>query len=105
MAYFNLTIAWYLFFYKRFLDRQPFQDMKLLPVYLTWSSPMAIGASILCLFIGGLIELVQEWFTDDRTMDVWDLVANTSGIVIAVIVIWIVSVAYQAIYKSKASDS
>lgn len=101
-AYFKLTVAWYFFFYKRFLDKQPMQDLKLLPVYLTFSPAIVIGAAVLCMFIGGSIELIQEWFTEDRTMDAWDLVANTAGIVIAVFVIWLVSFLYQSVISTKA---
>lgn len=103
-AYYWLTITWYLFFYKKFIDRQGVFKIENLSVYLTWSPLMAIGSAVLCVFIGGSLELIQEWFTENRTMDVWDMVANLSGIVIAVVSIAVVSKLYQHFKRTKAEN-
>jgi VanZ family protein len=34
---------------------------------------------------GIILEFAQEWFTDNRTKDVYDALANTFGIIIAII--------------------
>ncbi len=102
MAYLKLTIAWYFFFYKRFLDSQVLPEMNFIALYLTWSRTIAIGACVLCFLIGVLIEIVQGMWTENRTMDIWDVAANTSGIVIAAILLWAISRCYHALQRSKS---
>jgi VanZ family protein len=53
----------------------------------TWSRSIAIGAGFLCAVIGGIVEIAQGYFSDNRTMDIYDMIANLCGIVIAVLVL------------------
>jgi len=40
--------------------------------------------SLLSLFYGGLIEIIQEYFSQFRTGDGWDFFADTIGVLIAI---------------------
>lgn len=75
LAYFLLAIAWFCFFY---LNK-------------TYKKPKAIlySASIAFVF-GALIEVLQGTLTKVRAFDVYDLIANTLGIVIAVLLIMVI---------------
>ncbi|BAO55144.1 hypothetical protein NMS_1135 [Nonlabens marinus S1-08] len=40
------------------------------------------------MIIGGLIELGQGYFSEYRSMDVYDMMANTVGIIIAALLVY-----------------
>ena len=50
---------------------------------------------LLLILYGILLEYAQEWFTKNRTKDVFDVLANTSGIIFATLV-------YKYIYNKFA---
>lgn len=47
-----------------------------------------IGATICPVLFGGVVELIQEYFTSYRGGDWWDFLANTSGALTAAIIAW-----------------
>ena len=90
-AYFIMTVLWYIFFYHRFLERQlHFKYNLILTIIHNGPELLAIAAAIFSLVIGGLIELGQGFISQNRTMDVYDMVANATGIIIALIVLWLI---------------
>ncbi len=91
VAYFIMTVLWYLFFYHRFLERQIDYKYTLLTLVSQWSSTIAIAAAMFSLVIGGLIELGQGFITVNRSMDLFDLLANTAGIIIALLFLRLLS--------------
>ena len=44
-----------------------------------FSSKMLILALVTCFFYGIVVEAFQQWFTETRTFDLLDIVANASG--------------------------
>jgi len=44
-----------------------------------FSSKMLLLALITCFFYGIVVEAFQQWFTETRTFDILDIVANASG--------------------------
>ena len=65
-AYFTLTICWLFSFYKK----------KKLKYYIV----------VACIFYGIIIEVLQHTLTMYRTGDIYDILANTLGIVLGLIV-------------------
>lgn len=90
-AYFIMALLWYFFFYSRFLQQQTHVTFKWKDIVKSWSSTIAIAASILSFIVGVLVELAQEYISVNRTMDFYDAVANTTGIIFAILVLWIIS--------------
>lgn len=56
----------------------------------SWSKVIAIAAAVLCFVIGILVELGQEYISVNRTMDIFDALANTSGIIIAMLTLYLI---------------
>jgi VanZ family protein len=75
--YFVFTLLWYFFF----------------RIHTAMSNfKIRLVVFLFAFFFGLLIEACQEFFTADRSADVLDVVANTSGSIAAVVVLWIVRV-------------
>jgi VanZ family protein len=53
-------------------------------IYKNWSRSIGIGAAFLCAVVGGIVEIAQEYLATNRTMDLFDMIANLCGIVIAI---------------------
>ncbi len=86
-AYFLLTILWYFFFYQRYSYYQSHVQFDFSTMYRNWVRSIAIGAGFLCALIGGIVEIAQGYLAENRTMDAYDMIANVSGIVIAVLLL------------------
>jgi VanZ family protein len=89
LAYMGMMFFWYLFFYHRFLEKQVHFNYNLRTIITGWSSTIAIAAALFSMIIGGLMELGQGFYTTNRTMDALDMLANTTGIIIATFILWI----------------
>jgi len=72
VAYFIFTILWFLFFFFSEVRKENFKQS-------------LIKSAIICVFYGGLMELSQMFLTDYRSPEWNDMLANTSGVIIAVI--------------------
>jgi len=90
VAYFLLTLSWFLFFKNRYLSTQfSFKTM-------TWNNlfyferSIIIGAAALCFVIGAMIELAQGYLVINRSMEWDDLLANTVGILFAVLILFLI---------------
>lgn len=89
-AYALMTILWYLFFYSRYLTNSGMGTFKVGVIFRSWSKVIAIAAAVLCFVIGVLVELGQEYISVNRTMDIYDALANTTGIIIAVFTLYLI---------------
>jgi len=69
LAYFGLMLSW-LFVFEKFNKKRIFRFLIVLAVFL----------------FGMLMELLQQMLTTSRQADVYDVFANTSGIIIAYLV-------------------
>jgi len=77
-AYFGLTALWIFWvLFKRFSKAQATPSKKL------WLIVGAIG--LIAILYGVLMEVLQGTLTSYRTPDVWDILANTVGSVLALI--------------------
>lgn len=72
--YFVFTLLWYFFF--RLNSRKN-------------SVKLRLSVFILAFAFGLFIEICQELFTKDRSADLYDVLANTSGSLVATLVIWL----------------
>ncbi|WP_240642041.1 VanZ family protein [Nonlabens xiamenensis] len=90
-AYLLMTLLWYGFFYVRFMAKQSHLKISLGVVLSNFSKPMAVGAVILSFLIGILIELGQGFVSTERQMDIYDVLANGVGIVIAAIILVVIN--------------
>ncbi|AZQ42903.1 VanZ family protein [Nonlabens ponticola] len=90
-AYAIMFVCWYLFFYHRFLERQPDYKYDLHTILSDWSRVIAIAAIVFSFVIGALIEFAQALWSNNRQMDPLDAVANLAGIVIAALVMHLIS--------------
>jgi VanZ family protein len=69
--HFVFTSLWFLYFKKQWSGLSKYR---------------LLGFSLICSFIFGIaIELMQQYFTTTRTADVFDVLANLSGSVLAII--------------------
>lgn len=91
VAYLIMNVLWYIFFYSRFLNRQGLINFSLSTILKSFSRPVIIGSSILSLIIGIIVELGQEFISLNRTMDIMDVIANLTGIILAVFLLWVMS--------------
>lgn len=91
VAYAIMTLLWYLFFYSRYLLNSGMGFLDLKTIFRTWSKEIAIGAAVLAFIVGVLVELGQEYIAVNRTMDVLDALANLTGIIIAIILLYVLS--------------
>ncbi len=98
IGYLLMFVLWYIFFYHRFLEKQTHFQYTLKTIFTSWSSTIAIAAALFSLTIGGLIELAQGYFSEYRSMDLYDMLANMVGIIIAVVLVYSVS---KLFYGSK----
>lgn len=90
-AYFGLTVLWILWMlYKR-------SDQKEISSKALWK--ITIGVVIIAVLYGVLMEVLQGTLTSYRTPDTWDIVANTTGSVLALLA------CYVYINKSKMLKS
>ncbi|MGJ8683683.1 MAG: VanZ family protein [Nonlabens sp.] len=90
-AYFIMAMLWYFFFYSRFLTQQSHFKFTWKDIVASWSRIIAISAAVLSFIVGVLVEFAQEYISVNRTMDMMDALANTVGIVIAIVLLWLVS--------------
>jgi len=75
IAYFGLTLIWFMWKYK---SDSSSQNMRSRIIWI-----IAFFAAV----YGIIIEVLQGQFTQDRIADIGDVIANTLGIVLAVILI------------------
>ncbi len=73
-AYFIFTIVWFLFF---FFSEKMNKNL----------SQSLIYASVICFFYGILMEVLQNLLTNYRSAEGYDVLANTSGIIFAAILL------------------
>lgn len=90
-AYFMMALLWYFFFYSRFLQQQSHFNFTWKDILKSWYKPMGIAAAILSFIVGVLVEFAQEYISVNRTMDIYDGIANTTGIIFAILLLWLVS--------------
>ncbi|AGC76200.1 VanZ like protein [Nonlabens dokdonensis] len=90
-AYLIMNSLWYIFFYSRYLNKQGLSNYTLGTVLKSFSRPVIIGSSVLSFIIGVLIELGQEFISLNRTMDIMDVLANFTGIILAALFLWILN--------------
>lgn len=76
--YFIFTILWCLYLKCKDADRKLTQSKRIL-------------VFTIAVVLGILIEIGQGAFTDDRNADISDVIANTSGSAVAILVIWLLS--------------
>lgn len=120
MAYLLMTLLWYIFFYVRIELKNYKASLEIfkkhndgeLPVMAslreilsTFSLPIAIGAGVLSMVIGVLLEIGQGLFTDNREMDLNDVFANTSGIIIALGLLYAIGYRYQPNNSNPPTES
>ncbi len=74
IAYFIFTLVWFSFF---FLSKNRNENFK----------QSLVKSALLCFFYGGLMELLQGLLTNYRSPEWNDILANTSGIIFAAIVL------------------
>jgi len=86
-----MALLWYFFFYSRFLQQQSHFNFTWKDILKSWYKPMGIAAAILSFIVGVLVEFAQEYISVNRTMDIYDGIANTTGIIFAILLLWLVS--------------
>ncbi len=74
VAYFIFTMIWFLFFFFSEKRNENFRQS-------------LVKSSLICFFYGGLMELLQMLLTNYRSPDWYDMIANTSGIIFAFILL------------------
>ncbi|WP_313806266.1 VanZ family protein [Flavobacterium sp.] len=78
LFYFVFSILWFVFLSKRF----PLKSF----------GQKAISVFVMTLVYGGLVELMQDFFTTTRKADLLDVLANLSGSIVAIFVLRIVTI-------------
>ena len=73
--HFGITIMWFLFWKTTFKNENKYALLK---------------AFLFSFFFGIVIEIMQEFLTDDRSGDIEDVFANSIGALIAVVFIYVV---------------
>ena len=91
IAYFLMAVLWYLFFYARFLKSHAGFSFELSTILGNWERTIAIGAGTVSLIAGAFLELGQGYISANRSMDMLDMIANSCGIILALVVLWFVS--------------
>ncbi len=77
-AYFGLTVLWiFWMLYKRS------NNTKVISSKALWQ--IVIGVVVIAILYGVLMEILQGTVTSYRTPDVWDILANSTGSVLALI--------------------
>jgi VanZ family protein len=74
--YFIFTVLWYL---------------ALRLKYIVSGFKIRLSIFLMAVVFGVLIELAQEFFTTDRSADVNDALANSTGSALAVLVLWLIA--------------
>jgi len=74
--YFIFTVLWYL---------------ALRLKYIGSGTKLRFTVFLMAVVFGVLIELSQQFFTTDRSADVMDALANSSGSAIAVFALWLIA--------------
>jgi len=74
--YFIFTVLWYLALRSR---------------YIVSGAKIRLTIFLMAVVFGVLIELAQEFFTADRSADVNDALANSTGSALAVLVLWLIA--------------
>jgi len=74
--YFIFTVLWYL---------------ALRLKYIVSGAKIRLTIFLMAIVFGVLIELAQEFFTTDRSADVNDALANSTGSALAVLVLWLIA--------------
>ena len=74
--YFIFTVLWYL---------------ALRLKYIVSVAKIRLTIFLMAIVFGVLIELAQEFFTTDRSADVNDALANSTGSALAVLVLWLIA--------------
>lgn len=92
IAYLLMALFWHIFFYTQYLSRHHLTDFKISDIFKNWSVKIALVAGVFSLFIGILLELGQEYISVNRTMDAMDVIANLTGIILAIILLRITHV-------------
>lgn len=74
IAYFGFTLVWFLFFFYSNVIQFSFKKC------VQW-------AAVFAFFYGLSMEAAQGWFTDYRMPEFMDVLANTAGVILAVILV------------------
>lgn len=90
-AYFLMAVLWYLFFYARFLKSHAGFSFELSTILGNWEKTIAIGAGVVSLIAGAFLELGQGFISANRSMDILDMIANSCGIILALVGLWFLS--------------
>lgn len=101
-AYFLLFLTWFPFFKTRYFLVQQLELKYGLTDLFRFNRSIAIGTGILCFLIGVLIEFAQGYLAQNRTMDFYDVVSNTIGILFAAILMIAITRFWLGTEKSKA---
>lgn len=96
VAYTIMSILWYFFFYNRYLLNANFTNITITTILKNWSKTIGIAAAVLSFIVGVFVELAQEYVSVNRTMDVLDAMANLAGIIIALILLYVISIKFNA---------
>ena len=81
IAYSIMVIVWYFFFYVGYVSKFPDYSWNIKNILEDFSRTVVIGAMVLSFIIGVLIELGQGYFSQNRSMDIFDVFANVFGII------------------------
>lgn len=90
-AYAMMFVLWYLFFYVRYLKKFPELHINTNAILHTFEKSIAAGAGVICFITGVLLEFGQGYLSENRTMDIYDVIANTCGIILAVLLVKLIS--------------
>lgn len=101
-AYFFLFLLWFTFFKNRYFSSQQFDYKYGLKDIFRYNRSVALGAAALCFLIGIIIELAQGYLSSSRSMDFYDVVANTVGILFAALFLIAITYFWLGTEKSKA---
>ncbi|MGB5982743.1 MAG: VanZ family protein [Nonlabens sp.] len=101
-AYFLLFFAWYSFFKNRFFSVQQMKSKYVVRDLFRFNRSIAIGTGVLCFSVGVIIELAQGYLAQNRSMDFYDVIANTVGILFASLILKAITHFWLGTNKSKA---
>lgn len=74
--YFIFTVLWYLALRLKFM---------------AGGAKLRFTVFLMAVIFGVLIELFQQFFTTDRSADVVDALANSTGSALAILVLWLIA--------------
>lgn len=87
LAYFLMAVLWYLFFYKEHLKTQHLHSFSIKSLLHSWSKKAGVTAALVSFSLGVVLELGQGYISTNRSMDLLDVVANSCGIILAIVVL------------------